>query len=166
MFFKKRASVNKIYKNSTAKPDFLQARSIGEELIGSFLSSEYDEVYLAYNRFRNPILQIPVFEKILPIESKNILDGKKKLEPVDYIFEPEESRLLEFLIPEFLFFKIYYALLENSAGEHGARMTAMEKASTNASELMDKYVLLRNRARQAAITTELIEIVSGADALN
>ena len=82
-----------------------------------------------------------------------------------YEYEPEEKDILALLIPKFLSFKIYFTLLENSAGEHGARMSAMDKASTNTGDLIDRYTLLRNRARQAAITTELIEIISGAEAL-
>ena len=82
-----------------------------------------------------------------------------------YEYEPEEKQILSFLIPKFLSFKIFFTLLENAAGEHGARMSAMDKASSNTGDLIDRYTLLRNRARQAAITTELIEIISGAEAL-
>ena len=83
----------------------------------------------------------------------------------DFIAEPPLETLLERLIPMLVVFKVFYALLENAAGEHGARMTAMDNATTNANKMIDEYTLLRNRARQAAITTELIEIISGAEAL-
>ena len=90
---------------------------------------------------------------------------EKTAKPSDYIFEPPAEELLAFLIPHFLYFKIYFATLENWAGEHGARMTAMDNATKNASELIELYTLLRNRARQEQITTELIEIIAGAEAL-
>ena len=104
-----------------------------------------------------------MFQKILPIEPSALI---KKEVPVaaDYIFEPETNDLLAYLIPHYLYFRIYFTLLENSAGEHGARMTAMDSATKNANDLIDQYTLLRNRARQAAITTELTEIVAGAEA--
>ncbi len=164
MYFKMRGSRRKLYENTTAKPDFLKAKEIGEELSRWFVAGEYDEVYLAYNQFNNPLSQTPMLEKILPIESMSLTRSAAPLS-TDYIFEPAQVELLQFLIPRFLYFKIYYALLENSAGEHGARMSAMDKATQNASDLIDRYTLLRNRARQAAITKELIEIVSGAEAL-
>ena len=164
MFFKNRTGAKKHYEGVTHKPQFLNAERIGKELVDAFMSNEYQEVYLAYNRFNNPLSQTPQIEKILPIEAPSLLKGGKAFS-ADYIFEPLQDELLEFLIPKYFYFRIYYALLENSAGEHGARMTAMDKATQSASDLIDKYTLLRNRARQAAITKELIEIVSGAEAL-
>jgi F-type H+-transporting ATPase subunit gamma len=104
-----------------------------------------------------------VFEKILPIDSFALLSEEAK-NTAQYLFDPEVKKLLGLLIPRYLYFKIYFALLENAAGEHGARMTAMDSATKNASELIDHYTLFRNRARQAAITTELSEIVAGAEA--
>ena len=91
--------------------------------------------------------------------------GEKAPKSQDYSYEPEEKEIFYFMIPKFLNFKIFFTLLENAAGEHGARMSAMDKASQNTADLIDRYTLLRNRARQAAITTELIEIISGAEAL-
>ena len=164
MFFKNRFPVKKHYEGSTIHPGFVQAKKIGEELRESFVSKEYDEIFLAYNRFHNPLTQTPVIKKILPIEPAELMDDVPAFSS-DYIFEPGMAELLQALISDFFYFKIYYTLLENAAGEHGARMTAMDKASQNADELIDKYVLLRNRARQASITKELIEIVSGAEAL-
>ena len=164
LFFRKRFPVKMHYENVTSKPQFSNAIKIGQELSQSFIRGEYDEIYLSYNQFFSPISQKTIFEKILPIDPKALI--KDKVEKAsDYIFEPEISELLSFLIPHFLYFKIYFALLENSAGEHGARMSAMDNATKNASELKDHYTLLRNRARQAEITTELTEIVSGAEAL-
>ena len=165
MFFRKRMNVKNHYQNVTNKPQFTDAVKIGEEVIKDFIAGEYNEAYIVYNQFFSPISQKTVFEKILPIDPNALLEEKIE-KKTDYIFEPEDQELLAFLVPHFLYFKIYFALLENSAGEHGARMSAMENATKNASELMDKYTLLRNRARQAQITTELTEIVAGAEALN
>jgi len=164
MFFKNYSDVRKHYEGATVKPNFAQATQIQDDLSKWFLEEECDEVYLAYNQFFNPLVQKFKIEKILPIDSKYLAEGDVQVSS-DYIFEPTIDELLEILIPRFLCFKIFYTLLENSAGEYGARMTAMDKATQNANELIDEYTLLRNRARQAAITTELIEIVSGAEAL-
>jgi len=163
MFFRKMENVREHYENITGKPNFEEATKIGNDLIKGYLSGEHDEVYLAYNQFFSPLSQKTVFEKVLPIDSETIIDESVKAS--EYIFEPEATRMLEFLIPHFLYFKVYFSLLENSAGEHGARMSAMDNASKNASDMIDKFTLLRNRARQAEITTELTEIVAGAEAL-
>ena len=167
MFFRRRMTIKQFYANMTAAPTFANAKKVGNDLIGDFLSKAYDEVYVTYNEFFSPLSQKTTFTKVLPIDPKALIpdDEQKKSKSIPYIFEPEISELLNFLIPHFVFFKIYFALLENSAGEHGARMTAMDSATKNASELMNKYLLYRNRARQASITTELLEIISGAEAL-
>lgn len=163
MFFAKHDIVKKHYEDVTVDPQFSKAKEIGEDLSTFFLNNEYDEVYITYNHFFNPLSQETVFEKILPIDPDSLKDEEAG-DTVEYIFEPRTKELLNFLIPHFLYFKIYFALLENSAGEHGARMTAMDNATRNASDLIDRYTLFRNRARQAAITTELSEIVAGAEA--
>lgn len=166
-FFSRHPHIKKNYEDSTVKPDFLQAEKIGDELAESFISKEYDEVYIAYNQFFSPLSQKTLFEKILPIDPKALIKEEVALaDQTEYLFEPKTQELLKFLIPHYLYFRIYFALLENSAGEHGARMTSMDSASKNAKDLIEKNTLLRNRARQAAITTELIEIVAGAEALN
>ncbi len=163
-YFKNRHNVNKYYEGVTENPKFLDAKTIGTDLTQAFLNGEYDEVYIDYNQFFSPLSQETIFEKILPLDPQRLI--KEKVEkPTEYIFEPEAAKLLEFLIPHFLYFKIYFALLENAAGEHGARMTAMDNATRNASDLINRTTLLRNRARQASITTELTEIVAGAEAL-
>lgn len=164
MFFKSRLPVKTHYEGVTHKPEFSAAEKIAKDLIRAYESGEYQGIYLAYNCFNNALSQTPQIEKLLPIEPENLLLGGKPLE-TDYILEPAQKQLIDFLIPKYFYFRIFFALLENSAGEHGARMSAMDQASQNASDLIDKYTLLRNRARQAAITKELIEIVSGAEAL-
>lgn len=161
---KRHVSVKKLYEPSAADPQFSDAIAIGQDFSGYFTDGEYDEIFIVYNQFFSPLSQKAVFEKILPIDPKSLIH--ESLGPVrEYLFEPEPKELLAFLIPHFLYFKIYFAMLENWAGEHGARMTAMDNATKNASELIELYTLLRNRARQEQITTELIEIIAGAEAL-
>lgn len=164
MYFQKHHVVKRHYEHVTGNPKFLDAQKIGDDLSRAFCNFEYDEVYLSYNQFFNPLSQKTVFEKILPIDPHALM-GAPDRKAQDYIFEPAAAELLKFLIPHFLYFKIYFALLENAAGEHGARMTAMDNANKNTLEMTDRYTLFRNRARQAAITTELTEIVAGAEAL-
>lgn len=171
MFFRNKFTVKENFIGVTAKPDFLNSRKIGENLSEEFIKGEYTDVFVAYNKFKSPLAQTPIIEKILPIEPKPLLyppvaDRPNAKMPSGYIFEPEADQLLSSLIPRYLYFMIYFALLENSAGEHGARMTAMDSATKNAEDLIERFTLMRNRARQASITGELIEIVSGAEALN
>lgn len=166
MSFRRSQTVHKYYENITVKPNFADALSVANEVAESFIKGEFDEIYLAYNRFNSPLSQEPTIEKFLPLDPAALTKGKEAQgSNADYEYEPEEGELISFLIPKFLNFKIYFTLLENAAGEHGARMSAMDKASQNTADLIDRYTLLRNRARQAAITTELIEIISGAEAL-
>ncbi|MBI5150441.1 MAG: ATP synthase F1 subunit gamma [Candidatus Omnitrophica bacterium] len=174
MYFDRHDLVKAHYEDVTAAPRFEDAIKIGDDLSRAFGDGRCDVAYLSYNQFINPLVQKTVFQQILPVptsqqnvESRDS-DIQLKVELSEsnpYIFEPDADVLLKFLIPHFLYFKIYFALLENSAGEHGARMTAMDNATKNSSELIDRYTLSRNRLRQAAITTELTEIVSGAEAL-
>jgi F-type H+-transporting ATPase subunit gamma len=161
--FKSRATVAKNYEDTTKAPDFLEARKIGQQIREKFEGGYYDEVYLAYNIFHSPLSQEPTLNKLLPVEA-NVLEGGEKVN-ADYIFEPAQEEMLKTVLPRAVYFKIFNAFLENSAGEHGARMTAMDNATNNADDLIKTYTLRRNRARQAAITTELTEIVAGAEAL-
>jgi F-type H+-transporting ATPase subunit gamma len=162
MSFRRSAKINKYYENITVKPSYNDAQKVAQDISEDFIKGNYEEIYLAYNRFDGPLTQTPVIEKILPL----VLETKSpKKQGSAYEYEPEEREILHFVIPKFLNFKIFFTLLENAAGEHGARMAAMDKASQNTGDLIDRYTLLRNRARQAAITTELIEIISGAEAL-
>jgi F-type H+-transporting ATPase subunit gamma len=161
--FKRRVNVKNNYEDSTAVPDFMTAREIGREIRKDFEDGVYDEVYLAYNHFKSALSQEPTLNKLLPVEA-NVLEGGEKVN-ADYIFEPAQEEMLKSVLPRAVYFKIYNAFLENSAGEHGARMTAMDNATNNAQDLIKTNTLRRNRARQAAITTELTEIVAGAEAL-
>ena len=164
MYFARHDLVKNHYENVTGTPRFFDAIKIGDDLIKAFSEGRCDTAYLSYNQFINPLVQKTVFQKILPVDS-SVLTVQQEERRSNYDFEPDEGTLLSFLIPHIVYFTIYIALLENSPGEHGARMTAMDSATRNASELIDRYTISRNRARQAAITTELTEIVAGAEVL-
>jgi len=139
------------------------ATAIADELTARFVEGESDAVYLVYSQFRSAISQVPTIVPLLPVA---LPEGSEASGPaVEYIFEPPQKALLAELLPAYLRTLILQALLEAAAGEHGARMTAMENATTNASDMIDRLTLSMNRARQATITTELMEIVSGAEAL-
>jgi len=140
-------------------PDYNQASMISEEVIKLYTSGEVDEVYLIYSKFISVLTQEPKAVKILPIEpSAEKTSG-------EYIFEPSPQQILERLLPAYLKSQVFTALLESKASEMGAKMTAMDSATENAKEMIDKLTLDMNRARQAAITKEITEIVGGAAAL-
>lgn len=164
LFFRNRAVVQKHYENITGRPTPADALRISQEATRGFLNGEFDEIYLAYNHFINPLSQKPLIKKLLPIEAHSISAAEEKIHDL-FILEPQEHELLATLLPQVIQFEIFFALLENAAGENGARMTAMDNATNNANKMIRLYTLLRNRARQASITKELIEIVSGAEAL-
>jgi F-type H+-transporting ATPase subunit gamma len=136
------------------------AREVAAELTRRFAEGETDAVYLLYNRFHSAISQIPTVVPLLPV-APPAADAA----PADYIFEPPQQELLAQLLPRYVEALVTQALLEAVASEHGARMSAMDNATRNASDMIDRLTLSMNRARQAAITTELMEIVSGAEAL-
>jgi F-type H+-transporting ATPase subunit gamma len=127
-----------------------------------FVIGEYDKVYLVYNSFKNAASQILMAEQYLPIIPHNDLLQINH----DYIFEPNKQEILEHVIPIALKTQVYKAIIDSFASEHGARMTAMHKATDNANELVKELTLTYNKARQAAITNEILEIVGGAEALN
>ncbi len=163
-FFKHRAPVLKHYEGITAKPNYAATAEIGKELRELFLAGTYDEIHIAYNEFRSAMSQKPVLRRLLPLEARGLPEEKAGLN-ADYLFEPRREVLLDWMLPNLIDYRLYFALIENAAGEHGARMTAMDSATTNAAKVIEHTTLLRNRARQATITNELIEIVSGAEAL-
>ena len=155
----------KFYDTAAQNADFEQSRSVALDVMNAFIDGEYDEVFLAFNQFSSAMSQTPVIEKLLPLTVENLTHGHDTVAPINYLYEPDPSALIELLTRQFVEFKIYYTLLQNAAGEHGARMTAMDKATANTKDMIDRYTLLRNRARQASITKELIEIISGSEAL-
>jgi F-type H+-transporting ATPase subunit gamma len=142
---------------------FNSAASVAEELINKYLTHEYDKIILIYNQFKNAAVQVLTTEQFLPI----VLPEKKEEKQViqDYIFEPSKDYIVTELIPKSLKIQFYKALLDSNASEQGARMTSMHLATDNATELIRDLKLNYNKARQAAITKELLEIVSGAEAL-
>ena len=163
--FRDRATVDHHFENVTAKPDARDARHISDILCRDYIEGRYDEIHLVNNVFISPLAQKPAIQPLLPLRPAELAVGEAAPRAEDFIAEPPVRDLVSQLVPRIVVFKIFYALLENSAGEHAARMTAMDNATTNAGQLIDSYTLRRNRARQAAITTELIEIISGAEAL-
>ncbi len=138
------------------------ARVVGSDIASRFLSAEAGSVFMVYSRFKSAISQTPVVEQLLPVVAEEADDSGAT---PDYIYEPNGASILASLLPRYVETKVLHAMLEATASEHGARMTAMDSASRNAGEMIDKLTLAMNRARQASITTELMEIVSGAEAL-
>lgn len=153
-------SYDEIFDNAT----FDQVASLADQIMGEFCLKKYDRVELVYNQFKNSLVQILVSEQFLPVVSgdtqKDSGDTKN-----DYIFEPNKQVILQEMIPLTLRSHFYRMILDSLAAEHGARMTAMQKATDNATELLKDLRLSYNKARQAAITNEIIEIVSGSEAL-
>ena len=137
---------------------------IAEKLMSMFLNKEFDSVQIVYNKFKNAATQIVIQEQYLPIENNDSENDQK--ESSDYIFEPSQVEIISELIPKSLKTQLYKSVRDSYASEHGARMTAMHKATDNATELRDQLKLTYNKARQAAITNEILEIVGGAEALN
>ena len=154
-----------VYKNNNAIYDdlsFENVSEIAEELMQLFLDEKYDKIVLVYNQFKNAATQIVQHEQFLPIEQFETEEEKQ----LDYLFEPSKIEIVKELIPKSLKMQLYKALRDSFASEHGARMTAMHKATENATELRDDLKLSYNKARQASITNEILEIVGGAEALN
>ncbi len=147
---------------------YAQAREVAEDLIQAYEQDELDAVYLLYNEFKSAIVQQISLVQLLPLQPRSqapTASGEKGFIRPEHVFEPSRPEVLQSLIPRFLAMQIWRALLESEASEHGARMTAMDSATKNASEMIGRLTLDYNRARQAAITKELMEIVSGAEAL-
>ena len=142
---------------------FNEAKIIGEEIIALFDQNEFDKCILFFNNFKNVITQIPQAQQIIPAEKKN--SDKTDIKTYSYEFEPDEDEILEDLLPKNISTQVFKALLENAASEQGSRMTAMDNATRNAGDLVDKLTINYNRSRQASITKELIEIISGAESL-
>ena len=142
---------------------FNEAKIVGDEIISLFNQNEFDKCILFYNNFKNVITQIPQAQQIIPAENNS--SDKTDEKTHSYEFEPDEDEILEDLLPKNISTQIFKALLENAASEQGSRMTAMDNATRNAGDLVDKLTINYNRSRQASITKELIEIISGAESL-
>ncbi|MCH7402537.1 ATP synthase F1 subunit gamma [Belliella kenyensis] len=164
-FFKKRElNVIADYYQVFSDVSFDNVKFAAEYAMGAFAEGKYDKVVLVYNHFKNVATQEVITEQFLPMSSEELASDVKKSE-TDYILEPSRSYIIEELVPTSLKIQFYKAILESNASEHGARMTAMDKATENAGELLKDLRLMYNRSRQAAITNEILEIVAGANAL-
>lgn len=162
-FFRARKiEVRKDFTGIHADLRYERAEAIAQEYTQRYLDGEVDAVFLAYNEFKSAISQKPVVIPLLPIETPPESEAAAK---VDFKYEPSRQALLDDLLPRHLSMQVWRALLESAASEHGARMSAMESATKNAEEMIGMLTLQYNRARQAAVTKELMEIVSGAEAL-
>jgi len=155
--------IQKISFKEKKKITFLEADEVGKAIIDLFNKQEFDKCVLFYNNFKNVITQIPQAQQIIPVENKMELDESN--DNVSYEFEPDEDEILEDLLPKNISTQVFKAFLENAASEQGSRMTAMDNATRNAGDLVDKLTINYNRSRQASITKELIEIISGAESL-
>ena len=161
----KRTYGDKIIENISFKEsknaNYFDADKVGKIIIEKFEAGEFDVCTIFYNKFKNVITQIPQAQQIIPLND----DGNENSSDESYEFEPDEDEILKNLLPKNISTQIFKAMLENSASEQGARMSAMDNATRNAGEMVDKLTIEYNRSRQAAITKELIEIISGAESL-
>ena len=154
--------IEKISFKDSKVANYLDAEIVGKKIIELFEKNEFDICAIFYNQFKNVITQIPQEQQIIPLKSSKV---KENAVDDNYEFEPEEDEILSNLLPKNISTQIFKAMLENSASEQGSRMSAMDSATRNAGELVDKLTINYNRSRQAAITKELIEIISGAESL-
>jgi F-type H+-transporting ATPase subunit gamma len=164
MMRRRSSSIRKTFTALDDKTMMAEARAIISDLVNDFLSGETDEVYCLYNEFKSAVQQKVTLEKLLPFSVEDVPEEEAE-HLVDFIYEPSQTAVLDQLLVKHLNIQMHRILFESAASEFGARMTAMDAASRNAGEVIDRLTLLYNRARQDAITKELIEVVSGAEAL-
>jgi F-type H+-transporting ATPase subunit gamma len=155
--------VEKVNFKGFKKITYREAEEVAGKIIKLFKEEQFDICTIFYNKFKNVITQIPQSQQIIPVENKE--NEEEKNSDIFYEFEPEEDEILESLLPKNISTQIFKAFLENAASEQGSRMTAMDNATRNAGDLVDKLTITYNRSRQASITKELIEIISGAESL-
>ena len=156
------AIIEKISFKDSKTINYLDAEKIGKMIIENFEKEEFDVCAIFYNKFKNVITQIPQEQQIIPLKTSEVVENSSD---DNYEFEPDEDEILSNLLPKNISTQIFKAMLENSASEQGSRMSAMDNATRNAGEMVDKLTIEYNRSRQAAITKELIEIISGAESL-
>ena len=154
--------VERISFKDKKKITFSEAEKVGKKILDLFQKKDFDKCILFYNKFKNVVTQIPQAQQIIPTKKKKDLEDDKNN---FYEFEPDQDEILEDLLPKNISTQVFKAFLENAASEQGSRMTAMDNATRNAGDLVDKLTINYNRSRQAAITKELIEIISGAESL-
>ena len=160
--FYKSKIIERISFKESKNANFFDADKVGKIIIEKFEKKEFDVCTIFYNQFKNVITQIPQEQQIIPLKTN---EKKDKPSEENYEFEPDEDEILEDLLPKNVSVQIYKAFLENAASEQGSRMSAMDNATRNEGEMVDKLTIKYNRSRQAAITKELIEIISGAESL-
>jgi F-type H+-transporting ATPase subunit gamma len=159
------------FSDLPAAPTFMDVSAIGTLVIDEFLKGNSDEVYLVYSDFINMVSQIPTVKKILPLEVETGIERVRDVKTSDkervgtYIYEPGQADILDTIIPRFTALQVYQAILESLASEHAARMVAMKNATENATELSEVLQLQYNKARQQSITSEMLDIAGGAEAL-
>ena len=156
--------IEKISFKDSKNINYFDADKVGKIVLEKFEKEEFDVCHIFYNQFKNVMTQIPQKQQIIPLQKEENADTPEK-DNLNYEFEPDEDEILNNLLPKNISTQIFKAMLENSASEQGSRMTAMDNATRNAGELVDKLSIEYNRSRQAAITKELIEIISGAESL-
>ena len=157
------------YSAAIDEPAYAEAMMICKDVLNAFAEGEISEIYLAYTAFKNTVVHIPTLLKLLPVEVAKEEEGKEEQEVADKAlmnFEPEDEEALELIIPKYITSLIYGGMVEAVASENGARMQAMDSATSNAEEMIDNLTLLYNRARQGSITQELTEIIAGANAIS
>jgi F-type H+-transporting ATPase subunit gamma len=167
-YFKKRAHVRKAYTDIMGSFQMFNARAIAQDVAGNFLAGEADKVHVIYGRFQSVAVQRPEAEVLLPVQpevSESGDAGKAGTAAGDYIYEPSPTEIMDVLLPLYMNVMIYHAMLETGASEHAARMTAMDNATRACKDMIHDLTLLYNKARQAGITAELMDIVGGAEAL-
>lgn len=170
-FFKKRGGISKQYESLLSKPTYAAAAEITRKSLDGFIEGDVDAIYLAYNEFKSAIQQRPVVERLVPVSTElpegvvGIFQAAESDRFKKRLFEPSIEEILNTIIPRHFSMQFFRAVLESVASEHGARMSAMENATQNASEMIDGLTLEYNKARQASITKELMEIVGGVEAM-
>jgi len=168
----RRLELAKSWSGFSDKPTYADAQMIARTVADAFVTGEVDRVIVVYNAFVSPLVQRVTVSELLPVPTELLAaeeavpSQSEKTPPIDFFFEPEPRQILERLLPVYVETELYRALLESAASEQGARMTAMRNASKAAGELIDSLTLAMNRARQAEITQEILEVVAGADALS
>jgi F-type H+-transporting ATPase subunit gamma len=156
------APLGKAYEGVTSQASYGVASLLGQEVVAGYCEGRYDGVFLVYNTFRSAISQEVTVDQLLPIVPREVEEGEVV---VSYLYEPQRSEVLSSLLPKHVEVQIYRAFVESLASEHGARMSAMDSATSNATEMINNLTLQYNRARQAVITKELVEIISGAESI-
>jgi len=154
----------KVHEDITTDATYKTAHLIGQEIVESYSDEKYDAVFVIYNAFQSAIVQIVTTEQVLPIQPQEA--DEYTGDAIDYIYEPDRGEVLSQLLPKMVEVQIFRALLESNASEQGSRMSSMDSASRNAADMIDRLTLQYNRARQAAITKELMEIISGAESIS